>query len=144
MATTQGNTATTDETVTAHLKASLLKMDLEQHGIAEHRQAERTAMLCVNLHDATMYDAALWKGAEALYAFMDGRHEALPLSKRDASVRALYLTMAVQCWSRVRLALEGGFPAERMAEAYADYSNHVAQLSARAARSSFAVVDGGK
>lgn len=122
---------TTDATLTADLKASLLKGDLEDRNICEMRQAERTARLCVSLFEPDTYDAAMWKGAEALYRFMDGRSDALELSKRDASTRALYLTMTVQCMASVRLALEGGFSRERMAEAFAAIANHRDHLAAR-------------
>lgn len=126
---------TTDATLMRDLEASkiaaLIKCDFEDHNLCTHRTAERLATMCVSILDPATYDAALWKAAEALYQFMDGRHEAQELHQRDASVRALYLTMAVQAFSRARLALEGGFAPERLAEAYAHLQTHRNQLAER-------------
>ena len=125
-------TATTDETLSSDLKASLLKMDLEDHVIAEARTAERLARLVVSMTEPNTLDAAYWKGAEASYRFMDGRADAVPLSERDASVRQLHLTVAIAVMGSMRLALEGGFGAQNMAQAFADISNHKEQLGVNA------------
>lgn len=130
---TQQSHVTTPERLTADLQASLVKDALESSGICVQRQAERTAHLCVALFDPNSYDAAVWKAAEALYAFMESRADLEPLITRSVATRAAFLTMAVQAIASFRLTLEGGFPSDRMLQAVADYSTHREQLAARRA-----------
>lgn len=125
---------TTSETLSADLKASLLKMDLEYRGICIARAAEKTARLAVSLHDPVSHDAAIWKGAEAAYDFLDSlRSDSQPLSMCDPHLRAYYLWIAIKVFANVRLALEGTFPPDRVAQAHADYTNHMADVGRRAA-----------
>jgi hypothetical protein len=123
---------TTDETLQSDLLASLIKEDLESRGLCVHRSAEKTARLCVSLFEPDTYDAAVWKAAEAIYKFMDGRSEAIELIHRDHTARSMYVWLAIQSIAAFRLALEGGFDQARMAEAYAAITNHKGQLGARA------------
>lgn len=135
---------TTDESLSGDLLASLIASDLDARGLCVMRSAERTARLCVSLFEPDTYDAALWKSAEAIYRFMDGRADAVDLINRDASVRALYLTMAIQAWASLRLALEGGVSRESLATANAAISNHKLQLADRAPKATVIPFDGGR
>ena len=121
---------TPTENVTRDLRASIVKEALESAGICAARQAERTARLNLALFEAASYDAALWKGAEALYGFMEARADVEPLRNRRVAERAMFLTMAVQCFASIRLTLEGGFPMESVSQGYADIQSQREQLAA--------------
>lgn len=125
---------TTDASVQRDLQASLVKAALESADVCAHRQAERTARLAVSLHDPETFDAAIWKGAEALFNAMDpAGSDYGPLRAQSASVRGVYLTLAVQCLASIRLALEGSYPVEAIQQAFADVQTHRNQLASRRA-----------
>lgn len=124
-------TVTTNDTLSADLKATLIKMDLEEHDVCYHTEAEHTARLVVALHDPAARDAALWKGAEAIYAWLNPAADDEPLRNRPARERQYYCILAAQCWAWMRLALEGAWASREMAQAYADYANHRSEVAAR-------------
>lgn len=121
---------TTD--LAADLRASLLKMDLEEHAIAAHTEAEKLALLAVNVTDRALLDAALWKAAEGLYALTSPAHsDREPLRDRPVLERQRYLLQATQAWNWLRLTLEGTFPVDVVAQAVADQETHVAEIARR-------------
>lgn len=125
-------TVTTNDTLSADLKATLIKMDLEEHDVCYHTEAEHTARLVVALHDPAARDAAIWRGAEALYGWMHPDASAdEPLRTRPLHERTFYTALAMQCWAWMRLTLEGTFTPTEVAQAYADYANHQSELATR-------------
>jgi hypothetical protein len=122
---------TTNETIDRDLRASIAKGRIEELLLElgyEDANAERQAMTCIAMVEPATYDAAIWRAAESLFMFMEGRGAELRLVNQPAKIRTLYVTLANQAVASFRWGVDGTLRRGEIEQAAADIMSHKYQL----------------